>query len=266
MTRLAPTFERLSAANTAGFIAYVMAGDPDAGTTLDMLKGLADHGADVIELGVPFTDPMADGPTIQRAAIRALDGGMTLKGVLALVREFRKTHADTPIVLMGYANPFHAMGFENAAALMAEAGADGLICVDIPPEEDTELRGALSAHGLSFIRLAAPTTNDQRLPQVVANTSGFVYYVSTTGVTGAGSGQTGDIKAAVQRVATASGLPVAVGFGVKTPERAAEIGAIADAVVVGSAIVDTLDKDGVAKALQLASDLAEAAHSAKAQA
>ncbi len=263
MTRLTPTFERLKASNAAGFIAYVMAGDPDAETTLKTMRGLADAGADVIELGVPFTDPMADGPTIQRAAIRALDGGMTLKGVLALVRQFRTSHADTPVVLMGYANPFHAFGYAQAAAAMAEAGADGLICVDIPPEEDAGLRGALDAHGLSFVRLAAPTTSDQRLPQVVTHASGFVYYVSTTGVTGAGAGETADIAEAVARVKTASGLPVAVGFGVKTAARAAEIAKVADAVVVGSAIVDALDKEGADAAITLAGALADAAHAAR---
>lgn len=265
MTRLTPTFDRLNSEGQAGFVAYVMAGDPDAGTTLDALKGLADAGADVIELGVPFTDPMADGPTIQRAAIRALDGGMTLKGVLELVKQFRQTHADTPIVLMGYANPFHAFGYEEAANAMAEAGADGLICVDIPPEEDAELRGALESHGLSFVRLAAPTTSDDRLPQVVNHASGFVYYVSTTGVTGAKSGQTADIETAVARVRKASGLPVAVGFGVKTAERAAEIARVADAVVVGSAIVDALDKDGVEAAVSLCGELATATHTAREQ-
>ncbi len=265
MTRLTPTFDRLKSEGQAGFVAYVMAGDPDAGTTLETLKGLADAGADVIELGVPFTDPMADGPTIQRAAIRALDGGMTLKGVLELVKQFRQTHADTPIVLMGYANPFHAFGYEEAANAMAEAGADGLICVDIPPEEDAELRGALESHGLSFVRLAAPTTSDDRLPQVVNHASGFVYYVSTTGVTGAKSGQTADIETAVARVRKASGLPVAVGFGVKTAERAAEIARVADAVVVGSAIVDALDKDGVEAAVSLCGELADATHTAREQ-
>jgi tryptophan synthase alpha chain len=263
MTRLTPTFDRLAQSNTAGFVAYVMAGDPDADTTLSMMRGLADNGADVIELGVPFTDPMADGPTIQRAAIRALEGGMTLKGVLDLVKRFRETHSDTPIVLMGYANPFHSMGYIQAAEAMAEVGADGLICVDIPPEEDAALRTALHDRGLAFVRLAAPTTSDARLPQVVTHASGFVYYVSTTGVTGAGSGETGDIASAVERVRKASGLPVAVGFGVKTPERAAEIGKVADAVVVGSAIVDALDKEGVDQALQLAGQLAAAAHAAR---
>lgn len=264
MTRLTPTFARLAQTDTAGFVAYVMAGDPDADTTLAMMRGLADRGADIIELGVPFTDPMADGPTIQRAAIRALAGGMSLKGVLDLVRRFRETHADTPVVLMGYANPFYAMGYAATADAMAAAGADGVICVDIPPEEDAELRIALHGHGLAFVRLAAPTTSDARLPQVVTHASGFVYYVSTTGVTGAGSGETGDIAAAVQRVRTASGLPVAVGFGVKTPQRAAEIGKVADAVVVGSAIVDALDTDGLDQALHLAGALADAAHAARA--
>ena len=263
MTRLAPTFAALKSANRAGFVAYVMAGDPDADTTLKMMQGLADKGADVIELGVPFTDPMADGPTIQRAAIRALEGGMTLRGVLGIVKRFRETHANTPVVLMGYANPFFSYGYAQFASDAAAAGADGVICVDIPPEEDTEFRGALDANGLSFVRLAAPTTDDKRLPQVVAHTSGFVYYVSTTGVTGAGSGSTGDISAAVARVRAASGLPVAVGFGVKTPERAAEIGKVADAVVVGSAIVEELAQNGVDQALHLAGTLADAAHSAR---
>ena len=263
MTRLTLTFDRLSRENIAGFVAYVMAGDPDADTTLAMMRGLADAGADVIELGVPFTDPMADGPTIQRAAIRALEGGMTLKGALDLVKRFRETHAETPVVLMGYANPFFSMGYAKAAAAMADAGADGLICVDIPPEEDAELRTALHELGLAFVRLAAPTTSDARLPQVVTHASGFVYYVSTTGVTGAGSGETGDIAAAVNRVRKASCLPVAVGFGVKTPERAAEIGKVADAVVVGSAIVDALDTEGVDQALHLAGQLADAAHAAR---
>lgn len=263
MTRLTPTFARLKAANTAGFVAYVMAGDPDPGTTLTTMRGLADAGADVIELGVPFTDPMADGPTIQRAAIRALDGGMTLRGVLDLVKAFRETHADTPIVLMGYANPFASMGYEETASAMAEVGADGVICVDIPPEEDSAFRTALQDRDLAFVRLAAPTTSDARLPQVVTHASGFVYYVSTTGVTGAGSGQTGDIAAAVERVRSASGLPVAVGFGVKTPERAAEIAQVADAVVVGSAIVDALDTQGVNAALELTRALADATHAAR---
>ena len=263
MTRLASTFSRLNQDKRAGFVAYVMAGDPDAGATLDALRGLVDAGADVIELGVPFTDPMADGPVIQRAAIRALDGGMTLKGVLELVRQFRQTHADTPVILMGYANPFFAYGYAPFCADAARAGADGVICVDLPPEEDAELRTALDANGLSLIRLATPTTDDERLKTVVENTSGFVYYVSTTGVTGAKVGESGAVASAVARVKAASGLPVAVGFGVKTPERAAEIARDADAVVVGSAIVDALDFGGADQALDLAKTLAQAAHAAR---
>lgn len=263
MTRLTPTFDRLKKDGKAGFIAYVMAGDPDGETTLSMMHGLAEAGADVIELGVPFTDPMADGPTIQRAALRALDGGMTLRKVLDLVAAFREADDQTPIVLMGYANPFFAYGFADFAKAAARCGADGVICVDLPPEEDTELREGLTANGLSLIRLATPTTDDARLPRVVENTSGFVYYVSTTGVTGAGIGETAVVSGAVDRVRKAANLPVAVGFGVRTPERAAEIARVADAVVVGSAIVDALDAGGTDAALQLAKTLADAAHSAR---
>lgn len=263
MTRLTPTFDRLKSDGKAGFVAYVMAGDPDADTTLAMMTGLAEAGADVIELGVPFTDPMADGPPIQRAALRALDSGMTLRGTLDLVRRFRETDTGTPVVLMGYANPFYAYGFGAFAEAASQAGADGVICVDLPPEEDTELREGLKAQGLSLIRLATPTTDDARLPRVVEDTSGFVYYVSTTGVTGSGVGETAVVSGAVDRVRKAANLPVAVGFGVKTPERAAEIARVADAVVVGSAIVDALNASGVDGALKLAKTLADAAHSAR---
>lgn len=260
MTRLSDAFARLKSDNKAGFVAYVMAGDPDAATTLEMMRGLAKAGADVIELGAPFTDPMADGPPIQRAALRGLKSGMTLRGLLELVAEFRKSDDATPVVIMGYANPFHAMGYEAFVDAAARAGADGVICVDLPPEEDAPLREPMQRAGLSLIRLATPTTDDGRLPEVVRNTSGFVYYVSTTGVTGAAAGETAVIGAAVERVRAASGLPVAVGFGVKTKERAAEIAKVADAVVVGSAIVDELAANGVAAALELASGLAKAAH------
>lgn len=263
MIRLTPTFDRLKSQGQAGFVAYVMAGDPDAGTTLHVMHGLAEAGADVIELGAPFTDPMADGPVIQRAALRALDSGMTLKGVLGLIARFRETNEDTPVVVMGYANPFFAYGYAPFCADAARAGADGVICVDLPPEEDAELRTALDANGLSLIRLATPTTDDERLKTVVENTSGFVYYVSTTGVTGAKVGESGAVASAVARVKAASGLPVAVGFGVKTPERAAEIARDADAVVVGSAIVDALDLGGADQALDLAKTLAQAAHAAR---
>ncbi|MEO1038908.1 MAG: tryptophan synthase subunit alpha [Pseudomonadota bacterium] len=263
MTRLSSSFARLAAENRAGFVAYVMAGDPHADTTLKVMQGLAEAGADVIELGAPFTDPMADGPVIQRAALRALDGGMTLKGVLDLIRRFRGTNAETPVVVMGYANPFFAYGYARFCTDAAKAGADGVICVDLPPEEDEEFRTALDEHGLSLIRLATPTTDDERLKTVVENTSGFVYYVSTTGVTGARAGESGAVAGAVARVKAASGLPVAVGFGVKTAERAAEIARDADAVVVGSAIVDALDRGGPDQALHLTRTLVEATHAAR---
>lgn len=263
MSRLSPTFEHLSASNTAGFVAYIMAGDPDGETTLAMMHRLVKAGADVIELGVPFTDPMADGPTIQKAALRALDSGMTLKGTLEILEKFRLKDHETPVVLMGYANPFFAMGFAAFAEEAARAGADGVICVDLPPEEDTELREALSLGGLSLIRLATPTTDKTRLDRVVQGTSGFVYYVSTTGVTGAGIGETTIVSSAVDRVRQASGLPVAVGFGVKTPERATEIAKVADAVVVGSAIVEALADGGMEAASSLTAKLADATHSAR---
>lgn len=263
MTRLSDTFSRLKDENQAGFIAYVMAGDPDAETTLRVMHGLAEAGADVIELGAPFTDPMADGPVIQAAALRALDAGMTLSGVLDIVTAFRQTNTTTPVVIMGYANPIHAMGYAAFAHAAGAAGADGAIVVDLPPEEDRALREGLRDNGVSFIRLAAPTTDDARLPRVVADTSGFVYYVSTTGVTGMASGETAAVSSAVARVRAASGLPVAVGFGVKTPERAAEIARSADAVVVGSAIVEALHAEGPDAAIGLARSLAEAARAAR---
>ena len=263
MTRLSDSFARLKSDGKAGFVAYVMAGDPDAATTLEVMHGLVEAGADVIELGAPFTDPMADGLPIQRAALRALASGMSLRGVITLIAEFRKTNAATPVVIMGYANPFHAMGYQAFVDAAAAAGADGVICVDLPPEEDAPLREPMERAGLSLIRLATPPTDDARLPQVVKNTSGFVYYVSTTGVTGAGIGQTAVVSSAVDRVRQASGLPVAVGFGVKTPERAAEIAKVADAVVVGSAIVDALADHGVNGAVKLAKELASATHNAR---
>ncbi len=264
MTRLSDTFGRLKAENRAGFVAYVMAGDPDGETTLNMMHGLAAAGADVIELGAPFTDPMADGPVIQAAALRALESGMTLYGVLDLITAFRQTNDRTPVVVMGYANPIHAMGYGAFAHACGAAGADAAIVVDLPPEEDQELREGLRDNGVSLIRLAAPTTDDARLPRVVADTSGFVYYVSTTGVTGMKTGEAVAVSAAVERVRNAAHLPVAVGFGVKTPERAAEVARTADAVVVGSAIVERLHADGPDAAVSLARQLAEATHGARA--
>ena len=205
MNRLSTTFARLQSDNRAGFVAYVMAGDGDTATLLDRLPGA---GADVIELGMPFTDPMADGPAIQAAAQRALENGMTVKGTLALAKAFRANHPETPLVLMGYANPIHHYGWEAFARDASDAGVDGLICVDLPPEEDQPLREALSRVGIAIIRLATPTTDDNRLKTVAEGSSGFVYYVSTTGVTGAGIGAATDVGAAVARVRKATGLPV----------------------------------------------------------
>ena len=258
--RLTTRFAELDAYGRPGFVAYMMAGDGDSQS---LLNALPDAGADVIELGMPFTDPMADGASIQGAALRALEAGMTLQGVFTQAALFRESNDTTPIVLMGYANPIHHMGYENFARRAEKAGVDGLICVDIPPEEDEELRTALNDHGIALIRLATPTTDDKRLATVVENTSGFVYYVSTTGVTGAGSGVVTEVGDAVARVRAASGLPVAVGFGVRTPEQATAIAERADAVVVGSAIVDAMNEGGVEAAVELVKTLSAATHGAK---
>jgi tryptophan synthase alpha chain len=224
----------------ARFIAYVMAGDPDAGTALEILRGLPAAGADVIELGFPFSDPMAEGPPIQRASARALKAGMTLKGTLDLARRFREDDQDTPLVLMGYLNPILNHGFAAFAADAAAAGIDGLIVVDCPPEEADPLSDALDAVGISLIRLATPTTDDARLEVVARRTSGFVYYVSVAGVTGVKEADAGAVAPAVVRIRAATGLPVAVGFGIRTPERAAAIARVADAAVVGSALVEEI--------------------------
>lgn len=236
--RIDARFAALKAERRAAFVAYVMAGDPDPGTSLEILKGLPAAGADLIELGFPFSDPMAEGPPIQRASQRALKAGMTLGGTLALVRRFREHDQATPIILMGYLNPILSAGFEAFAREAADAGVDGLIVVDCPPEEADPLADALDAAGVALIRLAAPTTDDSRLPAVVRRTSGFVYYVSVAGVTGVKEADAAAVAPAVERVRKASGLPVAVGFGIRTPERAAAVARVADAVVVGSALVD----------------------------
>ncbi len=237
MTRIERRFAELSQAGRKAFVAYIMAGDPDRDTSAAVLKGLPDAGVDVIELGIPFTDPMADGPTIQAAGQRALEAGMTLAGVLDMVREFRRGDDITPIVLMGYYNPIHAMGVDRFLDAAKDAGADGLIVVDLPPEEDEELCLPAQAAGLNFIRLATPTTDDARLPKVLQNTSGFVYYVSITGITGAAAAQAADVAPEVARIKTGTNLPVVVGFGIRTPEAAREIASVADGAVVGSAIV-----------------------------
>ncbi|MDB5463775.1 MAG: trpA [Phenylobacterium sp.] len=248
--RIDQRFADLRNEGRAAFVGYVMAGDPDAATALSILKGLPAAGADLIELGFPFSDPMAEGPPIQRAAQRALAGGMTLKGTLDLVRGFRAVDQTTPLILMGYMNPLVTWGVEAFARDAADAGVDGLIVVDCPPEEAGPLADALDGAGVSLIRLATPTTDDARLKVVVRRTSGFVYYVSVAGVTGVKEADAATVAPHVERVRKASGLPVAVGFGIKTPERASAIARVADAVVVGSALVDE-----VAEALQMNEDV-----------
>ncbi len=236
--RIADTFARCKNEGRAAFVAYLMAADPDIETSFANLQALAEAGADIIELGAPFTDPMADGPSIQRAALRALAAGGSLKVTLELARRFRETNTTTPLIVMGYANPIHTMGYEAFAAAAADAGVDGVITVDLPPEEDAALRDPLAAQELAVIRLATPTTTENRMKRVADGSSGFVYYVSVAGVTGAGVGTAGDIAAGVNRARAASGLPVAVGFGVRTPEMARKFALLADGVVVGSALVD----------------------------
>jgi tryptophan synthase alpha chain len=239
-TRIDRRFATLAAQNRAALVTFVMAGDPDAETSLAILKALPKAGADAIEIGMPFTDPMADGPAIQAAGLRALHAGQTMRKTLALVRAFRAGDAETPIVLMGYYNPIYVYGVEAFLRDAGEAGVDGLIVVDLPPEEDEELCLPALKAGLNFIRLATPTTDDKRLPAVLANTSGFVYYVSITGITGAASPNASKVGAAVARIKRHTHLPVAVGFGVRDAASAAEIAATADGVVVGSALVEAL--------------------------
>nr|WP_313521849.1 tryptophan synthase subunit alpha [Brevundimonas diminuta] len=237
-TRIDARFAKLKAEGRAGFVPYVMTGDPSRDEALEILKGLPAAGADLIELGLAFSDPMAEGPPIQRAALRGLKAGMTLRGTLDLVADFRKVDQDTPLILMGYLNPVESYGYEIFARDAAEAGVDGIIVVDCPPEEAAPLLAALKAADLSLIRLATPTSDDERLKVIAEGTSGFVYYVSVAGVTGVKEAVAADVAPAVERVRRAAGLPVAVGFGVKTPERAAEIARVADAVVAGSVFVD----------------------------
>lgn len=238
--RLSARFAACAAANRAALVTFVTAGDPDLATSAEILAALPGAGADVIEIGMPFTDPMADGPAIQRGNLRSLAAGTTLRKLLAMVKAFRETDNATPIVLMGYFNPILAFGPERFAAEARAAGIDGCIVVDLPPEEAGELVPALTGQGLHLVRLATPTTDDQRLPAVLGGASGFLYYVAVAGVTGANSAAATDIAAAVSRLKAATDLPIAVGFGVRTPEQAAAIAAHADAVVVGSAIVDAI--------------------------
>lgn len=272
-TRVDARFGKLKKEGRAGFVAFITAGDPDVETSFEILKGLPEAGADIIELGMPFTDPMADGPSVQASSLRALKAGQTMIKTLDLVRRFRKDDNETPIVLMGYYNPIYHYGVEAFLKDAVEAGVDGLIVVDLPPEEDDELCLPALKAGVNFIRLATPTTDDKRLPAVLANTSGFVYYVSITGITGSASAKAQDVSASVQRIKRHTDLPVVAGFGVKTPEQAAEIAAVADGAVVGSAIVDAvkaeLDENGkmraggTARVLGLVKTLADGAHGAR---
>jgi tryptophan synthase alpha chain len=244
-TRIDARFAELKQEGRSAFVTFLMAGDPDPLTSLNIIKALPKAGADIIEIGMPFTDPMADGPSIQAAGLRALKGGMTLKKTLEMVRGFRKDDNTTPLVLMGYYNPIYIYGVDKFLADAKTAGVDGLIIVDLPPEEDEELCLPALEAGLNFIRLATPTTDDKRLPAVLKNTSGFVYYVSITGITGAATPEPAQVKAAVARIKRHTQLPVAVGFGVKTGEHERAIAAGADGVVVGSVLVDAV-KDSLA--------------------
>ena len=273
-TRIDRRFAALKKEGRAGLVAYVMAGDPDLETSFEIFKGLPAAGVDVIELGMCFTDPMADGPTVQVAGQRALKAGMTLRKTLDLVRRFRKDDNDTPIVLMGYYNPIYSYGNEVFLKDAREAGLDGLIIVDLPPEEDSELCLPTVKAGLNWIRLATPTTDAKRLPAVLENTSGFIYYVSITGITGSASADPGVVGQAVERLRASTDLPVAVGFGIRTPGQAAGIARVADAAVVGSAfcqtVADSLDDQGrvgtdcVGNVLALARALSDGVRGARA--
>ena len=271
--RIGERFAKLKKEGRGGFVTFVTAGDPDLETSWEILRGLPAAGADLIELGMPFSDPMADGPAIQASSLRALNNGMTLRKTLELARRFRGIDADTPLIMMGYYNPIYQYGVDRFLADFKAAGGDGLIIVDLPPEEDDELCLPALRGGVNFIRLATPTTDDRRLPKVLSNTSGFVYYVSIMGITGTRSAADADISAAVQRLKRHTVLPVAVGFGIKTPDQAAAVARVADAAVVGSALVgrvaDGLDGGGKAKpgladgVLKLVRELADGVRSAR---
>lgn len=247
-TRIEKRFQDLAAAGRGALVTFITAGDPDLQSSAQLLAQLPEAGADIIELGMPFSDPMADGPSIQASSLRALAAGSSLIKTLEMVAEFRKNDQTTPIILMGYFNPIYAYGAEAFIAKAAESGVDGLIIVDLPPEEDAELRIPATKSGIHMIRLVTPTTDDQRLPTVIEGASGFLYYVSVLGITGTRSADQSDIKQAVDRLKKATDLPIAVGFGIKTPDQAAAIAKTADAAVVGSALVNQiaahLDADG----------------------
>ncbi len=271
-TRIEQRFAKLKAEGRAALVTFVTAGDPNYATSLKIISGLPGAGADVIEIGMPFSDPMADGPPIQASGLRALKAGQNMKKTLQLVRDFRNSDSETPIVLMGYYNPIYVYGNERFLDDAVAAGVDGLIVVDVPPEADDELCIPALARGLNFIRLATPTTDDRRLPMVLQNTSGFVYYVSITGITGAAAPVATDVGRHVARIKQATDLPVAIGFGVRTPQQAKDLAAHGDGVVVGSALVNkiaaSLDAAGnptdstVREVLQLVASLSGALKSA----
>ncbi len=263
MTRIDTTFERLASKRQKAFVAYIMAGDPNPIVSAELMAGLPAAGVDIIELGLPFTDPMADGSTIQLAGQRALDAGMTLEKTLHMAKSFRTKDRETPIVLMGYYNPIYNYGVDRFLTEAKIAGIDGLIIVDLPPEEDEELCIPAQKAGINFIRLATPTTDAQRLPVVLTNTSGFVYYVSITGITGAADAQTDDVAPEVARIKHFTDLPVVVGFGIKTPESSNAIARIADGAVVGSAIITELNSGKpISEILSFVASLANGVHSA----
>jgi tryptophan synthase alpha chain len=273
MSRIAARFAKLQAEGRGALVTYLQSFDPDRATCLDILRGLPAAGADIIEMGVPFTDPMADGPAIQRAGQRALKAGATVPGVLDLVREFRSAEADTPVVLMGYLNPILAYGVARFCADAAAAGVDGLIMVDVPPEEADEVEPHALANGLDLIRLIAPTTDEARLPKVLGAKTGFIYYVSITGITGTRSADYASLRPAIAALKRHTALPVAIGFGIRTPEQAALAATVADGAAVGTALVDTLastlDAEGRAGAqtaprvLAQVADLAQAVRAAR---
>ena len=272
--RIRRRFATLASEGRAGLVAFVTAGDPDLATSRAILEGLPKSGADLVELGMPFTDPMADGPAIQASSLRALKAGTRLKDVLGLVGDFRRKDAETPVVLMGYYNPIYSYGVPHFLDEARAAGVDGLIVVDLPPEEDEELCLPAAAKGINFIRLATPTTDRRRLPQVLANSSGFLYYVSITGITGTRSAAVGRVAEAVRSLKQSTDLPIAVGFGIRTAAQAAEVARVADAAVVGSALVqrvaERLDPEGrplgdcAGHVLELAEELAAAVRAARA--
>ncbi|NQD92940.1 tryptophan synthase subunit alpha [Pseudomonas sp. CrR25] len=268
MSRLQSRFAELNEQNRAALVTFITAGDPNYDASLAILKGLPAAGADVIELGMPFTDPMADGPAIQLANIRALAAQQNLAKTLQMVREFRADNDSTPLVLMGYFNPIHKYGVPRFIAEAKEAGVDGLIVVDLPPEHNADLCDPAQAAGLDFIRLTTPTTDDARLPKVLNGSSGFVYYVSVAGVTGAGSATLDHVQEAVTRLRRHTDLPISIGFGIRTPEHAATIARLADGVVVGSALIDRIanaqnDQQAVDGVLQLCAELAEGVRGAR---